>query len=189
MLLPHIILLLGTVSGITISGLVPPDGIDCRHIAQIGILIIWLVSAELDIYLQKIFPLTGDRARLFWYTYIKDFIATTTTMGAIIATQLGIFNRCACYTRWGSTGLALPEMPDVAAILSYRLGTAYPAITFSSIGLELLIVPVAIWLWYADAVRVFTQRDDGGSNGSWLWSLKETYQRLLAKVEARYRRL
>jgi hypothetical protein len=185
-LLPYIIVLLGTVSAITISALVPPDGIDCRHIAQISILIIWLVSREMDILFQRIFPLIGDRSRLFWYTYIKDFIATTATMGGIIATQVGLFNRCACYTQWGNTGLALPEMPDVAAVLSHRLATAYPAITFLAIGLELIIVPVAIWFWYADAVRVFSQRDDGESNASWLWDLKGKFQRLFMTAKTVY---
>ncbi len=183
MLLPYLILLLGTVSGIMISALVPPDGIDCRHIAQISILIVWVVSRELDIYLQRIFPLIGDRSRLFWCTYVKDFIATSSTMGGIIATQIGVFNRCACYTRWGNTGLALPEMPDVASVLSYRLATAYPAITFLSIGLELIIVPLAIWWWYADAMRVFVQRDDGESNALWLWDLKGTCQRLFVTTK------
>ena len=185
--LPYIIVLLGIVSGITISALVPPDGFDCRHIAQISIFVIWVVSREVGICLQRFFPLTGDRARLFWCTYIKDLIATTTTMGGIIATQVGLFNRCACYTRWGGTGLALPEMPDVAAVLSYRLGTAYPAITFSAIGLELIIVPVAIWWWYPNAMRVFVQRDDGESNARWYWQYNLKVERVFVAIETFFR--
>ncbi len=33
MLLPYLVVLLGTVTGMTVSALVPPDGIDCLHIA------------------------------------------------------------------------------------------------------------------------------------------------------------
>ena len=177
MLLPYLVVLLGGGTGMTISALIPPDGFDCRHIGLLSILVIWLVSAELDILFNKIFPLTENplteknRGRLFWCTYVKDLIATGSTMGCVIAIQLGIFNRCSCYTQWGNTGLALPEMPDVAAVLQARLGREYPAITFSSIVIELLIVPLAIWLWYGDAMRVYVQRDDGESSLKWLWTL------------------
>ena len=151
---PYLIVVLGTITGVTISALVPPDGFDCRHIAQLSILLIWLASAGLDLVFNRTFSLVNQRRRLFWYTYTKDFIATSTTMCGVIATQVGLFNRCVCYTQWGRTGLALPEMPDVAAVLHARLGREYPAITFTSIGLELIVVPLAIWLWYGDAMRV-----------------------------------
>lgn len=85
-------------------------------------------------------------------------------MGGVIATQVGLFNRCSCYTQWGATGLAMPEMPDVAAVLRARLVREYPAITFSAILVELLVVPLAVWVWYGDALRVYVQRDDGESN-------------------------
>ena len=177
MLLPYLVVLLGTATGMTVSALVPPDGIDCRHIAQLSILIIWLASAELDILLNKVFPLTDEnQGRLFWCTYVKDFVATGTTMGCVIATQLGLFNRCLCYTQWGRTGLALPEQPDNAAVLRSRLGREYPAITFTAIAIELIIVPLAIWLWYGDAMRVYVQRDDGESNAMWLWRLERRRQ-------------
>lgn len=195
--LPYFIVILGTATGMTVSALVPPDGIDCRHIAQIAILIIWLASAELDILLNRMFPpIPKNHKTLFWCTYVKDLIATCTTMGAVIATQVGLFNRCACYTKWGKTGLALPEMPGIAHILRTRLGREYPAIVFTSIAIELLIVPLAIWLWYVDAMRVFVQRDDGKSNAKWLWrsaqrlrawtsSLKTGLSRLWGKLRSR----
>jgi len=98
--LPYFIVVSGAITGMTVSALVPPDGIDCRHIAQMAILVIWLVSAELDILLNRIFPLTTRNQKpLFWCTYAKDLIATCTTMGGIIATQIGLFNRCSCYTQ------------------------------------------------------------------------------------------
>jgi hypothetical protein len=187
MLLPYLIVLLGTVTGMTVSALVPPDGIDCRHIAQLSMLFVWYASAELDILLNKVFHITNEiGGRLFWCTYVKDFVATGTTMGCVIATQLGFFNRCLCYTQWGNTGLALPEMPDVATVLRARLGREYPAITFTSIAIELIIVPLAIWLWYGDAMRVYVQRDDGKSNAMWLWDLKTRCQEFITSLKSRF---
>ena len=162
--LPYFIVVLGTAAGMTVSALVPPDGFDCRNIAQLAILFVWLASAQLDALFQKVFPITcqtlENRSRLFWCTFVKDLLATSTTIGCVIATQLGIMNRCSCYTRWGTTGLKLPEMPDVAAVLSERLGREYPLVTFAAIVIELVIVPLSVWLWYEDAMRVFVQRDD-----------------------------
>ncbi|KAL6722068.1 hypothetical protein ACLMJK_001173 [Lecanora helva] len=168
-ILAHTIVILGSAAGMTISALVPPDGFDCRHICQLAILSIWLASASSNIVLDKVFPLTRDvesrnRKSVFRFTLIKDLLAASSTVGTILATQVGIFNSCSCYTRWGSRGLQLPEMPDVAAILRSRLSREYPLIAFSAMGIELVIVPLVVWLWYRDAMRVFVQRDDGESN-------------------------
>ena len=185
LILPYLMVLLGTAAGMAVSALVPPDGFDCRHAAQLTILAIWLLSAGLNTALDKMFPLKTsqgheilkNRRRLFWCTYAKDLFATFTTLGCVIATQIGIFNRCACYTQWARTGLQLPEMPDVSSVLHRRLGREYPLIVFSAIVIELLIVPAAIWLWYKDAMTVFIQRDDGESNGASLRVLSNAIRR------------
>jgi len=65
-------------------------------------------------------------------------------MGCVTATQIGLFNRCACYTQWGRDGLALPEMPDIATVLRTRFGREYPAIVFTSIAVQVVLVPLAI---------------------------------------------
>ncbi len=106
---------------------------------------IWLASAELDIHLNKIFHITNENGgRLFWCTYVKDFVATGTTMGCVIATQLGFFNRCLCYTQWGNTGRALPEMPDVATVLRARQGVPCYHVHFYRHRVDHR--PLAIWL-------------------------------------------
>ena len=84
-------------------------------------------------------------------------------------TQIGIFNRCSCYTQWGRTGLALPERPDVAATLFSRLKKHYFAITFVCISIELMVIPLFICFRYQDGLRVFIQRDDCKSNALWYW--------------------
>lgn len=182
--IPYLVVIMGTVTGVAISALVPPSGWNCRHNGEILILFAWLLSAQIDTWVGQLWPLNGNNKveshersqrknqdKLFWSMVIKDFLATIATMGGIIATQVGIFNKCECYTLWGRTGLALPEMPDVAQTLFYRLHLAYPAIAFSCIGIQLILVPLYICIRYRDAVRTFVQRDDRKSNAKWLWNL------------------
>lgn len=169
--LSYLVVILGTATGMLVSAFVPPDGWDCRHVGQILILVAWLLSARIDVMLHHLWPNKDDQRKLFWTTGTKDLLTTMATMGGVITTQLGVFNRCSCYTQWGRTGLALPEMPDVAETLFHRLNTIYPAITFTSIGLELILVPLFICCQHMDALRTFVQRDDRKSNAAWLWKI------------------
>lgn len=172
-----------------ISALVPPDGWDCRHIGQILILFAWLLSAQVDVFLCNRWRLNKhSQSKLFWTTGIKDLLFTIATMGGIIATQVGVFNRCSCYTLWGRTGLALPEMPDVAETLFYRINTAYPAVTFTSIGIELIVVPLFICIRYRGALRTFIQRDDRKSNAAWLWKTLKRYPGVKARLQETFSR-
>lgn len=166
-LLAYLVVIVGTATGMAVSALVPPDGWDCRHNGEIFILLAWLLSAQADVFLCYLWPLTEyNQTKHFWTTGIKDLLFTIATMGGIIATQVGVFNRCSCYTLWGRTGLALPEMPDIAETLFYRVNMTYPAITFTSIGIELIVVPSFICIRYRDALRTFVQRDDRMSNAA-----------------------
>ena len=168
----HAIVIMGTATGMLISALVPPDGWDCRHFAETLILIAWILSALIDGWFRHLWPINKDnQKKLFCSTCFKDVIFTSATMGGVITTQVGIFNRCECYTGWGRTGLALPEMPDNAQTLFHRLNTFYPSIAFTCIGLELLVVPLSIRIWYIDGLRTYVQRDDRMSNAIWLWKL------------------
>ena len=171
-LLPYSIVVLGTMAGMLVSSLVPPVGFDCRNWAELVICIIWILSAQADHLLKHLWSQDLNRRKtLFWTTIAKDFVATGATMGGIIVTQVGIFNRCACYTNWGKTGLALPQLPDVARVLIRRLNMDYPAITFLCIGIELIVVPLYISVHYRHAFRVFVQRDDRQSNAQYLWKI------------------
>lgn len=177
-ILPYAVVFIGTLTGVIISSLVPPEGsIDCRRIAEVLMGVAWVISALADILLNYIFPLKSNRATwLFWTTIMKDLLMTIATVGGIVVTVVGVFNRCSCYTNWGRTGLALPEMPDHATLLMHRLDHVYPAILFTSIGIELLVIPLFICLRYRYALRVFIQRDDRTSNAVWLWKLHRKSQ-------------
>ena len=170
----YLIVIIGAVTGMIISAHVPPDGWDCRHWAEILILFAWLLSAVLDSLLSYLLPLNhGHQTLLFWITGLKDLLIVIATMGGIIATQIGIFNRCSCYTLWGKTGLALPQMPEVATVLRDRLSTVYPALTFVCMGIQLLLIPLFICVRYRHALRVFLQRDDAKSNAARLWKKRK----------------
>lgn len=171
---------IGVVTSMVVSSRVPPDGWNCRHIAQLILFVVWLLSAALDPLFIFWFPLLHDesqtisdrqatRKRLFRWTLAKDILSTIVTSLNIILTQWGVLNRCDCYTSWDSTGLALPLMPDVDLILRQRLGGFYFIITVLGIGLLLVFVPAYVCWRYWEALRVYVQRDDGESNApAWL---------------------
>ena len=157
-------------TALAISGFVPPEGFNCRHVGQISICMAWILSRAADSLIQYCYPVSSGRVdMLFWITGAKDLLATVATMGGIVVTQIGVFNRCVCYTNWGRTALALPQRLDVADTLFKRLSTIYPAFTFSCIGIELVLIPLVICYQNRNALRVFTQRDDRKSNAAWFW--------------------
>lgn len=183
-LLSYVIVIMGTATGMAVSAFVPPDGWDCRHYGEISILIAWLLSAQIDIGLSRRWPSNKrNRNKLFWSTGFKDLVIVIATMGGIITAQVGVFNKCECYTLSGKTGLALPEMPETAQTLFYRLKTLYFGITFTCIGIELIIVPLFISIRYSDALRTFVQRDDRKSNAKWLWTLLSRCETLKAALQ------
>ena len=182
------IVILGTITGMIISGLVPPDGWDCRHVGELLTCMVWILSAWLDTLLNYMIPL-GDMSQkskdkvpgatlekilehkqnlLFRWTITKDVLTSIATLGGVIAVQVGVLNRCSCYTMWGLDGVALPGIPMVYERLRRRLSTWYPALAFTCIGIELLVIPVLIYWQYPDAFRVYLQRDDGKPNLKWL---------------------
>ncbi len=186
MVLAHLIVIAGAITAFIISSLVPPGGFNCRHAGQISIVVAWILSPYIDVLLNKMFPLKCKAQKffkwpiqsstmLFSLTLIKDIVFTAATMIGIILTQVGILNRCECYSNWGTTGTALPQIPDVDALLRARINSWYPAITALGLGFQLILVPCYIVQRYGSALRVYIQRDDTKSNtpkclnklGSW----------------------
>lgn len=173
-----LVVLAATGTGILVSYLVPPEGFDCRHVAQILITVLWLLSALADFLLQYLVPArVGHHKMRFWFVFCKDLVSTIVTVTGVMYAHVGIFNRCSCYTNWGRTGLALPAMPYVKRILSWRIQHTYPAITFVGIILQLVFIPVFVLLNNRHAVRVFLQSDHGSSNAGWLWKMTHRVQR------------
>lgn len=165
----------------TISALVPPDGLSCRHIGQLAVLACWLLSFLLNRLLNRLLPLNSNNDLLFSLTLTKDILATLTCIADVILIQIGFLNRCACYSQWGRTGLALPQRPDIDAILRERIHTWYLGITIVGIAVQLVLVPAYVLWRYWDGVRVFVQKDDGSSNlPAWAWGLIGRVRKLQA---------
>jgi hypothetical protein len=158
--LPYLSLTLAAFTGWLISYLVPPVGWGCRNNGELTIYLIWLFS---DLVEKVLWFGTHHRAE-FWTILVKDFLCMGSTMGMVIAAQIGIYNSPECYTLWGRTGLALPGMASVAATLSHNLEKVYPTIMAVGIGIQLLILPAIVIRKYTLAIRVFLQRDDEQSN-------------------------
>ena len=146
-------------TGCLISILVPPIGFICRSQTETAIVGIWLLAAVLDYVTWS-----GNDDRQFWFMFSKDLLSTLITMGTIVATQVGIFNRCSCYSIAGKVGLALPEISTISQNLFHDIKTVYPAIAFLGIGFQLVVFPAMITRQYHMAMKVFLQRDDDESN-------------------------
>ena len=124
-------------------------------------------------------PRDQTRSKLLKIHLWKESAATVVTIGIILVTQCGIFNSCACYTHFGKTGVALPEIQPVKDILHFRIHYVYTSLAFSCIVAQIM-VPFVIYLRYPDAIRVFAQRDDGESN-LWAWARSLRQKRLLGR--------
>ncbi|KAL8992638.1 MAG: hypothetical protein Q9169_006944 [Polycauliona sp. 2 TL-2023] len=177
-IVPYAIVMLGLLTGIIISSLVPPAGwVDCRRIAEVLLVVAWVISALLDNFFSYVFPMSSDWAPwLFWATFVKDLLMTIATAGGIVVTVVGVMNSCPCYTNWGRIGLALPERPDLARMLMHGIDKVYPSILFTSMGIELLAIPAFICFRHRYALRVFIQRDDRTSNAVWFWKLHRKFR-------------
>ncbi|KAH9223586.1 hypothetical protein DL95DRAFT_517706 [Leptodontidium sp. 2 PMI_412] len=186
--LPFVAVTYSALTGILISYLVPPLGFECRHIGEITIYSTWIVSAALNFI-----PFGSHQHNLrFNFILVKDIIAAAATVTGVIVTQVGVFNRCSCFTRWGREGLALPQWSDVSDVLFRRINTTYPAISFTCIGFMFFLIPLIIARHYELAMRVFLQRDDGVSNLNWLHGvvrLPETIGRSIARLGGNIKKL
>jgi hypothetical protein len=186
-LLPLLIVIAGAVTAWLVSASVPPKGWEPRLCTQAMLLLTWLLSFSLTcLFKRYLSSSTYNEQARFWLTFFKDLLATIATMGGIVVTQFGSFNRCDSYTRWDRTGLALPGQPDTAAVLAHQISTVYPAIVFTSIGLHMFVIPLTIAIWYRHALLVFMQRDD--ENSSPLWFLEWRWLRQKRSSTSQQRR-
>ena len=156
--------LIPSVFGMILSSLIPPDGFNCRVWGELGIFLCWFLSHELDIFFYL--AITAKSKKLFWAIYAKDLFFTLATFIFTFMTILGIFNRCSCWLD-DDSNLILPQRPDIGSILRYRLKRHYPALIFSALAIELIVIPFGVFVTYYDALLVYVQRDDGKPNVDW----------------------
>ena len=164
-LFSFLLVLFSVFTGMLISALVPPIGFWCRNWGELAIGVVWILSDFLDCLPTKFgFDSGKHYDRIYQFVFIKDFLFGISTLGLVLLVQVGVMNKCYCYSIEGSSGLALPQMRAVASTLSHGIESTYPAIAFLCIGFELLIFPGIVWYQHREAFSVFLQRDDGKSN-------------------------
>ncbi|KAK4173740.1 hypothetical protein QBC36DRAFT_52521 [Triangularia setosa] len=166
---PHVALalILVTMSVVVacwISYRVPPEGFDCRNVGQTALLAMWLLSFVLDGVFAFFMDHWGhlENGKGCWYeaVFVKDFFVGWAAVVMILVVQVGIFNRCDCFSLWGKVPVALPQIPEVATVLMHRISFEWPAVTFGWIAIELGVC-ASIWWKYRDAFSVYNQEDGG----------------------------
>jgi ABC-type multidrug transport system fused ATPase/permease subunit len=106
---------------------------------------------------------------MYRITLLKDLIVAIGTLGALMYVQVGPFNDCASYSLWGRKGLALPGRTDISDLLNERMRSTYPAIAFTSVSIQLLLIPCIILYSHRKALHMLLQSDDGTSQWpNWL---------------------
>lgn len=167
------IVFLGTLAACIISDRVPPVGRDCRQYAQGGIFLLWFISYGMG-FLPKLFPKLRSHVPHFWFVFAKDLIIASLMILGILITQAGVFNRCSCLTKFGETGLQLPQQSEVLELLSYRIKVDYVLLAFGCVVLQLMVFIGAWVFFFKGAFTVYLQRDDEKSNS-------DPYDRLKAR--------
>ena len=170
-----LMVVISLLAGMLISALVPPDGFWCRDWAELSIAAVWVLSDVFD-YLPVLFRWISENhyPRIYRFIFFKDALLGLCNIGLVVATQVGIMNKCSCYSMKGRTGLAFPEVSVVAGTLTYNIRLGYPAIAFLCIGFELLVFPGIVCYQYREAFSVFLQRDDGESNLRYWHKLRQS---------------
>lgn len=103
----------------------------------------------------------GNKSWSFRVTFAKDFLIGWGVIAGVIVTQIGVFNRCISYTRWGRVGLWLPMQPDAQTYLKQSLHSSYIIITCVGLGVVMFGPPIYIFWEYKAGLLVLMQRDDG----------------------------
>ncbi|KAI9764041.1 MAG: hypothetical protein M1840_008917 [Geoglossum simile] len=148
--------IIGPLSSILISWYTPPEGWGCRHCAYATVLSLYAISSLLDI------PI----GRRFWYAFTKDLIFGLANLTLLGMAQLGIYNSCICWSKFGKAGIPLPQEDIVYQVLKLRFRTIFTPITLACIGIHIIFCIISCW-WFHDAYTVLLQRDDGLLNLPW----------------------
>lgn len=97
-ILPILIGMVPTLFGAFTSGLVPPQGFNCRVWGEAAFFFACILSAILDFPLNSCFTLDNESSgkKLFWWTFAKDSFFFLGTTIWLVASVIGTLNRCDC---------------------------------------------------------------------------------------------
>ena len=180
MALPLLTFAAAILTGVLMSYLVPPRGWRCRTNGEMYFAYGWLSSyllsktityvpmpARLYAILQNSMDETKSshresvpRSGRFFLMLLKDGLATGAVIWWIYKTQIGYYNRPACYMG-DNTGLVLPEQPDAYNDLQSGLLVGGKFVDILGIGLtiQVILVPGLILTFYWSAIKTFVQED------------------------------
>jgi hypothetical protein len=153
----------GVAVAIIISYGVPPVGNMCRIWGEISALLLWFVSWVADFLISW---LVAPRHQ-YKCMFVKDAIAGSGIFVLIIVTQVGIFNRCGCFSdRAGRVKNPLDWV--VEAVLDHKFIKEWLPTVMGGVVLGVILSAVASW-WFMIGSRVYLQKSDGRSNLDQLW--------------------
>ena len=164
----------GTFIGMWISARLPPEASLCRPLSELAIWIVWQLS-----FLAGLYTNTLSHGPRFWWTVVKDCVSMIVVVCDILITQWGILNRCSCYTKPFSSAIVLPITKGVPEVLERRINGEFLAVALVGLTVQLAICVTISW-WYADALHVYFQRDDGTGHFDWVdfsWLRKLKWRR------------
>lgn len=134
-----------------------PSGFSCRHVWIITVFGLWILSPFLTFFFSKIRlnPRGNDKNNHissvgFWLIYTKDFLIGMGTISMIIASVIGVFNSCFCWSlaMWLGEENAIMAVNTRGTYLQRKRGM-YPALVGGFILLELVFVAAVVWLLWS----------------------------------------
>lgn len=157
------------IAAIWVSWRTPTEGFGCRSVTQASFFVSWLLNVTSDWILSKCTRRTKGHGitrsqRIYWITFVKDFLLTSGAIIALTCSAIGVFNSCNCWTKWfpdesgGQRYLSFPEEQFVFDNIRRRLKYEFAIVTTVALGLELFIF-VLVWLYFRHGSAVLSQRD------------------------------
>lgn len=123
-----------------------PVGFSCRHVWIITVFCLWIISPFITFFSWH-FIGRRDRTTAMWVIYIKDLFIGLGTLVMIIASVIGVFNSCFCWSlaMWVGEGSAIMVVNTKSKYLAYKR-RLYPSLVGGFILFQVVFVGVVVWL-------------------------------------------
>lgn len=130
----------GCLVAIRIAYTAPPTGFGCRETAIISTLGLWMLSGAIDTYAERRFKLEPKKyyAVVFW----KDLLCSLLIVVYNVFVYLGMYNRCSCWTKFGSGPLCFALDPGVSEELHEKMIHEWPNLIILLAAWQILFVLV-----------------------------------------------
>ncbi|KAJ4206365.1 hypothetical protein NW759_014312 [Fusarium solani] len=127
----------GSAGAILLSAAVPPEGLNCRTVIKLIMVLIYVVKYAAQLLVNRMGDLSNPMKR--YVTGTMDAISVLLFAFIIFSTQAGILNRAGCY-RQCNVGGECGVYPASATwrVVQKRLRGMYPGILFGFLGMQLI---------------------------------------------------